>query len=93
MMFDLTNVHHVRDLKDVLNYSLTGVKGEKTLAFLEEFCGFWLGGPASADELQSHVLQYDRGKRDVVLTLKTIMEWSPEQIVDYYTRLKKEQGD
>jgi len=87
-MIDLTNEGDISDLKKAFEYSFKGELGSKTLEFLEEFCGFWMGGPATPDELQAHALQYERGRRDVILTLKTIMrkDWSPRQITEIYRR-------
>ena len=87
-MIDLTDEIAIKGLKESFKYSFSGVQGEDTLKFLEQFCGFWMGGPATAEDLQAHALQYERGKRDVILTLKTIMneEWSPKQIAAMYKR-------
>jgi hypothetical protein len=84
-LIDLTDVKQIAALKKAFDYSFTGVTGDQTLKFLEEFCGFYLGGPR--DNLDQ--LQYEAGKRDVILTLKTIMnqEWTPEQIAAKYKEI------
>lgn len=84
MMIDLTKELDVKKLKEALEYSFKGPLGETTLQFLEQFCGFWNGGPR--DDLNR--LQYEAGKRDVILTLKTIMhpDWDPKQIAEIYKR-------
>jgi len=86
-MIDLKNPKVVANLKKCLDYSFKGPMGEETLKFLEEFCGFYDGGPR--DDLNR--LQYEAGKRDVILTLKTIThpDWSPEQIAEIYKRQEK----
>ena len=83
-MLDLTDELEIKRLKDCFSYSFKGVKGDDTLKFLEQFCGFYLGGPR--DDLNR--LQYEAGKRDVILTIKTIMneDWSPKQIAETYKR-------
>ena len=83
-MIDLKNELQIKALKEAFGFSFQGVLGEKTLDFLEQFCGFWDGGPR--DDLQR--LQYEAGKRDVILTLKTIMreDWTPKQIAELYKR-------
>jgi hypothetical protein len=83
-MIDVTNEIEIKGLKESLAYSFSGPLGEKTLEFLEEFCGFWNGGPR--DDLNK--LQYEAGRRDVILTLKTIMreDWTPEQIAAIFKR-------
>jgi hypothetical protein len=83
-MIDLTKPEEIGDLKKAFDYSFKGPLGEKTLAFLEQFCGFYSGGPR--DDLNR--LQYEAGKRDVILTIKTISnpDWNPEQIAQQYKR-------
>ena len=87
-MIDLTDPIKIKALKEAFDYSFKGPLGEQTLEFLEEFCGFWNGGPVDADGISSNKLQYDRGKRDVILTIKTIKkpEWDPEKIAEIYKR-------
>lgn len=87
MTFDLTNENDVADLKQAFNSSFSGPMGEKTLKFLESFCGFYLGGPRE----DLHKLHYEQGRRDVILTLKTILnkEWSPKQIAESYKKQER----
>lgn len=86
-MIDLTDPVEIKKLKAALDYSFRPPLGEETLRFLEQYCGFWLGGPR--DDLNR--LQYEAGKRDVILTLKTIMhpEWTPEMIAAQFKRMEK----
>ncbi len=90
MKLDLTDENTIKNLKAAFEYSFNGAMGELTMQFLEEFCGFELGGPRSGDQISSKQLQYEAGKRDIVLTIKTIKnpEHSPEQITNFY-----KQGD
>jgi hypothetical protein len=83
-MIDLKDPIEVKKLKEALEYSFKGPLGEHTLKFLEQFCGFYNGGPR--DDLNR--LQYEAGRRDVILTLKTIQhpEWTPEQIAETFKR-------
>ena len=83
-MIDLTNPIEIKKLKESFDYSFKGPMGERTLEFLEQFCGFWSGGPR--DNLNR--LQYEAGKRDVILTIKTIShpDWTPDQIAETYKR-------
>jgi hypothetical protein len=83
-MIDVTDPVEIKGLKEAFSYSFNGPLGEKTLEFLEQYCHFWLGG--ARDNLDQ--LQYEAGKRDVILTLKTIMreEWTPEQIATMFKR-------
>jgi hypothetical protein len=86
-MLDLTNENEIADLKKSFDYSFKGPLGQKTLQFLEEFCGFELGGPRE----DINQLQYEAGKRDVILTIKTINKdsWSPKEIAELYKRMEK----
>jgi hypothetical protein len=82
---DLTDPKQIANLKKAFDFSFTGPTGSETLKFLEEFCGFYMGGPR--DDLNQ--LQYEAGKRDVILTLKTIMnqDWNPDMIAAKYKEM------
>jgi len=86
-MIDLTDPKQIGALKQCLDYSFKGPMGERTMEFLEQFCGFYNGGPRE----DINRLQYEAGKRDVILTLKTIThpDWTPEQIAEIYKRQEK----
>jgi hypothetical protein len=83
-MIDTTDPNEIKALKEAFEYSFKGPLGEKTMQFLEQFCHFWLGGPR--DNLDQ--LQYEAGKRDIILTIKTIQrqDWAPEQIAAMFKR-------
>jgi len=85
-MINLKDEKCIAQLKEAFAYSFKGPLGEKTLEFLEEFCGFELGGPRE----NTNELQYEAGKRDVILTIKTITKqtWSPTEIANVYKRLE-----
>jgi len=85
-MIDLTDEQTIARLKESFAYSFNGPIGELTLQFLEEFCGFELGGPR--EDLTQ--LQYEAGKRDVILTIKTISKksWSPQEIAKVFEKLE-----
>lgn len=86
-MINLTDPKDIAALKEAFGYSFKGPLGQRTLEFLESYCGFWLGG--ARENLDQ--LQYEAGKRDVILTMKTIMrpEWTPEQIADQFKRMER----
>lgn len=50
--------------------------------FLETYCGFY--SPMNTSE--PYAISYSQGKRDVILTIKTIMsdKLRPETIAEYY---------
>ena len=84
-MLDLKDPIQIKQLKEALEYSFKGPLGERTMEFLEQYCGFWNGGPR--DDLNR--LQYEAGRRDIILTLKTIAhpDWTPEQIAAKYKEI------
>lgn len=81
--FDLTDKHHIAELHQALIDIET--KHPAVFSFLEEYCGFYMP-VLSADPYE---ISYSGGKRDVILTIKTLMrkDISPEQIAQYYKNL------
>lgn len=78
--FDITDKNDIADLstalKDIEN------KYPIVLKFLETFCGY--NSPVNSND--PYQICYSGGKRDVILTIKTIMsdEVAPEDIAMYY---------
>lgn len=78
--FDITDKNDIADLstalKDIEN------KYPVVLKFLETFCGY--NSPVNSND--PYQICYSGGKRDVILTIKTIMsdEVAPEDIALYY---------
>lgn len=78
--FDITDKNDIADLstalKDIEN------KYPIVLKFLETFCGY--NSPVNSND--PYEICYSGGKRDVILTIKTIMsdELTPETIAMYY---------
>jgi len=81
--FDFTDKNYIatlqQALKDVEN------KYPVVMRFLEEFCGFTK--PVLSSD--PNEICYSGGKRDVILTIKTMMrnDIAPEQIVQFYKNL------
>lgn len=79
-IFDLTDKNYIaevgQEFKDIES------KYPIAFKFLEEYCGFTTP-VLSADPYN---ISYSGGKRDVILTIKTIMrnDITPEQIAQYY---------
>lgn len=81
VLSDPKAVQYLRDVAKEVNE-----KYPDFFKFLEDFCGY--NTPIlSPDPAQ---ISYSAGKRDVILTLKTIMrdDILPEQIAEYYTKGK-----
>lgn len=81
--FDLTDKHHIAELQQSLID--IEIKYPEVISFLEEYCGFYT--PVLSSD--PYLISYSGGKRDVILTLKTLMrkDISPEQIAQYYKNL------
>ena len=79
-MIDLKNIDYVSQLKKDLDYVFSEGSGERVMEFLEYICGFWHPGYVPNDPTS---IMLSCGKREVILSLKTIMKLSPEQIVQY----------
>lgn len=80
--FDITNKNQIADLQQ----SLIDVETKYPIVFdfLEDYCGF-LNAVLSSDPYD---ISYAGGKRDVILTIKTIMrrDITAEQIAEHYKK-------
>lgn len=78
--FDFTNEHDIASLSQALK----DIKNNMPIVFdfLDKYCGF--NAPLMTSD--PYQICYSQGKRDVILTIKTIMrdDLSPEQIAQYY---------
>lgn len=81
-MFDLKDAKTVEYLRNVAKD--VNEKFPDFFKFLEDYCGYNTA-VLSPDPAQ---ISYSAGKRDVILTLKTIMrdDILPEQIAEFYTK-------
>lgn len=75
-MIDLTDYGRVKTLKSNLEYALKTEAGKEVMMFLEELCGWY--DFKSTDPNQILIAH---GKRQVLATIKTLLNLSPEQIV------------
>lgn len=75
-MTDLSNIEDVRMLQSNLRASLDTPAGKEVIKFLEEICGWY-----DFNETEPHMIQIKHGKRQVLATIKTLLELKPEQIV------------
>ena len=81
--FDFYNVDDFAELQQALID--IDIKYPKVIKFLEEYCGYNTAVLSS----EPNEICYAQGKRDVVLTLKTLMrkDIDPSQIVGHYNKL------
>jgi hypothetical protein len=81
--FDFYNVDDFAELQQELID--IEIKFPKVIKFLEEYCGYNTAVLSS----EPHEICYAQGKRDVILTLKTLMRKDIDvaQIVRHYNKL------
>lgn len=75
-MIDLNNLTDVISLQSNLRASLGTPQGQEVVRFLEEICGWY-----DFNEIDPTMILIKHGKRQVLATIKTLLELSPEQIV------------
>ena len=80
-MIDLKSLDDVRALQSNLRASLNTPHGKEVISFLEEICGWY-----DFNELDPNIILIKHGKRQVLATIKTLLELSPEQIVAVATK-------
>lgn len=80
--FDFTSVDDITDI----HQALTDVESKYPIIFrfLEEYCGY----NSAVLSFEPNEICYSQGKRDVILTIKTLMrnDIDARQIAEYYTR-------
>lgn len=83
MQIDLTDKKTISELQNEFND--IAEKYPLVISFLEEFCGY--NKPGFRADPQE--IAYVAGKRDVILTVKTLMRRDilPENIAKYYERV------
>ena len=80
----LNDIDAVRALKSNLRASLDTPQGKEVIKFLEKLCGWY-----DFSENDPNNILIAHGKRQVLATIKTLLELSPEQIV----AMSVEQGE
>jgi len=72
----LTNIDYVKGLKSNLRASLETEQGKEVIKFLEELCGWY-----DFNEIDPNKILVAHGKRQVLATIKTLLNLNAEQIV------------
>jgi orotidine-5'-phosphate decarboxylase len=80
-MTDLKDVEQVKALQSNLRASLDTPVGKEVMKFLEEICGWY-----DFVEINPDIILIKHGKRQVLATIKTLLELNPDQIVAYVKR-------
>lgn len=75
-MRQLTDIDYVKTLKGNMRASLDTDAGKEVVKFLEIVCGWYDFGNVDTNEIL-----IGHGKRQVLATIKTLLELNPEQIV------------
>ena len=80
--FDITDKNDIADLSQALKD--IEIKFPIVIDFLEEFCGY----NTALLSFDPQEICYSQGKRDVILTIKTMMrnDINPDVIAQYYKR-------
>jgi len=78
MRNNLTDIAYVKELQSNLRVSLDTPAGKEVMKFLEASCGWY---QSVFDPVNRDMCLVNDGKRQVLATLKTLMELTPEQIV------------
>lgn len=75
-MNSLANIDYVKGLKSNLRASLETEQGKEVIKFLEELCGWY-----DFNEIDPNKILVAHGKRQVLATIKTLLNLNAEQIV------------
>ena len=75
-MNSLTNIDYVKGLKSNLRASLETEQGKEVIKFLEDLCGWY-----DFNEIDPNKILVAHGKRQVLATIKTLLNLNAEQIV------------
>ena len=75
-MIDLGNIDDVKALQTSLRTCLDNPNGKEVMKFLEQICGWF-----DFKETNTERLLVQNGKRQIVATLKTLLDLPAEQIV------------
>ena len=78
MLNNLTDISYVKGLQSNLRTSLDTPQGREVMKFLEASCGWY---QSVFDPVNRDMCLVNDGKRQVLATLKTLMELTPEQVV------------
>jgi hypothetical protein len=74
-MIDLTKVDQVRQLQTEVRTVFDNPSGREVMKFLDQICGWY-----DFTESDKDINQLLTGRRQVLATVKTLLEHSPEQV-------------
>jgi hypothetical protein len=79
-MINLSNIDDVKALQSNLRASLDTPQGKEVISWLEEICGWY-----DFSEIDPNMILIKHGKRQVLATMKTLIDLTAEQVVDVVT--------
>lgn len=79
MLINLTDIEYVKGLQSNLRATFGSAPGKETMKFMEDYFG-WT--PTIFDSLETNAVIARDANRRLIGTIKTLLELSPEQIVD-----------
>lgn len=82
-MIDMSNRDYVRALKESMHSCFDTPQGKEVMHFLEISCKWY---QSVLDPQDPNMTLINDGKRQVIATIKTFLECSPDQIVSLATR-------
>ena len=80
-MINLRLLDDVKTLQSNMRASLGTPHGKEVITFLEGICGWY-----DFSEVDPNIILIKHGKRQVLATIKTLLECTPEQIVAVATK-------
>lgn len=75
-MIKLTNINDVKALQSNLYVTFDSAPGKESMKFLEQICGWY-----DFSETETNRVLIAHGKRQVLATIKTLLELTPDQVV------------
>lgn len=75
---NLSNIDEVKALQSNLHAAFDTPSGKEVMKFLEQACGWY---ESIFDPVNKDMILINAGKREVVATLKTLLEKKPEEII------------
>ncbi len=75
-MIDLKNIEDVKVLQSTLRTTFDSVQGKEVVKFLEQICGWY-----DFSAVDPNLILMQHGKRQVLATIKTLLETTAEQVV------------
>lgn len=82
-MTNLGNIEEVKNIQQCMHKIFKTREGEEVIKFLEEMCGWYnsVFTPTNRD-----MVLLNDGKRQVLATIKTFLEYRPEDIVSLWQK-------